>query len=70
MALAGFENPFPFIRPGTTEEERLERVARERRTVFVGMTRAMRALLVAVPENVASPLLDGFSEALWNVARA
>jgi superfamily I DNA/RNA helicase/mRNA-degrading endonuclease RelE of RelBE toxin-antitoxin system len=70
VALAGFENPFPFIKPGTSDEERQERSAQERRTLFVGMTRAMRALLISIPDNVSSSLLAGFDEALWNIAHA
>jgi len=31
------------------------------------MTRAMRALLMAVPAQTNSPLLQGFDEAYWNV---
>lgn len=70
VALAGFENPFPFIRPGTSDEEKLEHSAQERRTMFVGMTRAMRALLISIPDNVSSALLAGFGEALWNIDHA
>lgn len=70
IALAGFENPFPFIKPGTSDEEKVERSAQERRTLFVGMTRAMRALLISIPDNVSSPLLAGFAEGLWNIDHA
>jgi hypothetical protein len=31
------------------------------------MTRAMRGLLVVVPEEATSPLLQGFSAEHWNV---
>jgi superfamily I DNA/RNA helicase len=40
---------------------------RERRTVFVAMTRAMRALLVVVPAKNPSLLLQDFDERLWNL---
>src|SRR5262249_36615968 len=70
VALAGFENPYPFIKTGTAEEEKAERTAQERRTLFVGMTRAMRALIVSIPDNVSSPLLRGFDPTLWNIDHA
>jgi superfamily I DNA/RNA helicase len=68
--VAGFENPYPFAKSGTSEEEKQERSAQERRTLFVGMTRAMRALLISIPDNVSSPLLAGFDGELWNVGPA
>ena len=49
------------------DEEREEELARERRTIFVGMTRAMRALLVVVPAQTKSPLLQGFDTTYWNL---
>ena len=50
----------------SVEEDRAELVARERRTMYVAMTRAMRALLVVVPPSTTSPLLTGFSAERWN----
>jgi len=41
-----------------------------RRTLFVGMTRAMRALLVIVPAGTASPLLSGFDARYWHIKNA
>jgi len=68
VALAGFlDMPWPPLRPEMTQEERAERLAQERRTAFVAMTRAMRALLVVGPDPVKAPLLDGFDSALWNM---
>ncbi len=68
VALAGFlDAPYPYLKKDTTAEEQEEILARERRTVFVAMTRAMRALLVAVPAKNESPLLRGFSPELWNL---
>jgi superfamily I DNA/RNA helicase len=69
VALAGFvENPEYGSVPGVSSEEQEERLFRERRSMFVGMTRAMRALMVVTPEgNQANPLLDGFDSSLWNV---
>ena len=70
VALAGFT---PHNYPGgpdeATPEERDEILARERRTMYVGMTRAMRALLVVIPVGITTPLLHGFDPNLWNVDR-
>jgi superfamily I DNA/RNA helicase/mRNA-degrading endonuclease RelE of RelBE toxin-antitoxin system len=69
VALAGFlESTWHTSLPtSVTGEEREEMLALERRTMFVGMTRAMRALLVIIPEWTRSPLLSGFSERYWNL---
>lgn len=66
VALAGFEDPYPYVRPDALDEERVERTAQERRTLFVGMTRAMRALLLSVPNGHHSELLTGIGAPLWN----
>lgn len=68
VALAGFlTSTYPFFPKGASEDERAELLARERRTIYVGMTRAMRALLVVVPANPTTPLLTGFDATYWNV---
>ena len=68
VALAGFlDGPYPPVPKGTGEEEVREILARERRTLFVGMTRAMRALLVLLPAGAPSPLYGGFAPAHWNM---
>ena len=68
VALAGFigsrYNHFPLT---VIDEEQEEDIARSRRLIFVGMTRAMRALLIAVPNGSSSPLLTGFDDKYWNV---
>ncbi len=70
VALAGFTpHDYPGISTDVTPDERDELLARERRTMFVGMTRAMRALLVVIPAGVTTPLLHGFDPDLWNVDR-
>lgn len=67
VALAGFgDGPWPVVAPDATPDDRAEQLARERRTVFVGMTRAMRALLVVVPAGADAPLLQGFAPDRWN----
>jgi superfamily I DNA/RNA helicase len=52
---------------GELDDEQQEAVARERRLMFVGMTRAMRALLVVAPAETQSPLLTGFDRMFWDV---
>ncbi len=50
VVLAGFNNSHYSVLPDTlTDEEKQESLARDRRTLFVGMTRAMRALLILIP---------------------
>ncbi len=48
-------------------EERDELLSIDRRTLFVGMTRAMRILLVVKPVETKSPLLEGFAGEQWNL---
>jgi superfamily I DNA/RNA helicase len=67
VALAGFLGGYPPVRPNCDEDEIQEILARERRTLFVGMTRAMRALLVIAPKRKPGPLLSKFPEELWLV---
>jgi len=70
VALAGFVNSnYPIIPGDASDEECKEILARERRTMFVGMTRAMRALLVVVPVTANTPLLHGFDPTFWNLSR-
>jgi superfamily I DNA/RNA helicase len=70
VAIAGFiGSRFPYMPKATPEEAAQEILTRERRTLFVGMTRAMRALLVVVPEKKPSVLLQGFDESLWNLGK-
>ncbi len=69
VALSGFINSgwYGNVPANVSGEEREEFLAINRRTIFVGMTRAMRALLVAVPAQTNSPLLQGFDKANWNL---
>jgi superfamily I DNA/RNA helicase len=68
VALAGFlSGSYPIIPRDASADERDEILARERRTMFVGMTRAMRALLVVLPADVKTPLLQGFDGSYWNM---
>jgi superfamily I DNA/RNA helicase/mRNA-degrading endonuclease RelE of RelBE toxin-antitoxin system len=70
VAIAGFDQPYPYLRAGMSDDERAERMSQERRTLYVAMTRAMRALLVCGPRDGKSPLVTGVNEELWNVDRS
>ncbi len=70
VALAGFiGSRFPYIPDGSSPETIQTILQQERRTLFVGMTRAMRALLVIVPDQQMSTLLEpvNFHPTLWNL---
>lgn len=72
VAIAGFfDGLYPYIPKGTSELEIQDILARERRTLFVAMTRAMRALLLVVPapkpKRKLSPLLHSFAPEFWNL---
>ncbi len=67
VAVAGLDAPYPFLTSGASKRQREERLLLERRTLYVAMTRAMRALLVVAPESNRSGLLEGFDQQLWNV---
>ena len=65
VALAGFAGSrYANIAPSNEQEEEL---ARLRRTIFVGMTRAMRALMVMIQAGTSSPLLNGFDAQYWDL---
>lgn len=68
VAAAGFlDGPFPMVPKGTPEDAVREILSIERRTLFVAMSRAMRALLVVTPAANKGPLLEGFDASLWNL---
>jgi superfamily I DNA/RNA helicase/mRNA-degrading endonuclease RelE of RelBE toxin-antitoxin system len=71
VALAGFSHSgwYAYVPSNIVGEEREEFLANDRRTMFVGMTRAMRALLVVVSSDARSPLLRGFDGQYWNVGK-
>jgi len=70
VALAGFVgSSYPIIPYNASEEERDELLAQERRNMFVGMTRAMRSLLVVIPTENDSPLFQGFDDHYWSTQR-
>lgn len=71
VAIAGFlDSPFSAVTKKLLDEEIAEMLARERRTLFVGMTRAMRALMVLVPAHQPGSLLQDFDPQFWNLGNA
>ena len=77
VAIAGFLDPNYYTandgrNTGGQDADRRsahdETQARHRRAIYVGMTRAMRALLVIVPANIRMPILTGFDPAYWDLA--
>ena len=68
VAIAGFlTSSFPTIARGTPQDVKTEIYNRERRTLFVAMTRAMRALLIVVPAQKTGILLQNFDPQWWNL---
>lgn len=68
VAIAGFfDCSFPTIARGTPEDVKTEIYNRERRTLFVAMTRAMRALLIVTPAKKPGILLQDFDPKWWNL---
>ncbi len=68
VAIAGFlTSSFPTIARGTPQDVKTEIYNRERRTLFVAMTRAMRALLIVVPAKKPGILLQDFDPQWWNL---
>ena len=51
---------------GTDEETRAEDERMSRRLLFVGMTRAMRGLMVLYPQARPSPFVAELDPTLWN----
>jgi superfamily I DNA/RNA helicase len=67
VAIGGFlDTPLYPGAPQGEAGERDELQAKQRRVLFVGMTRAMRGLLVAVPVSATSPVFLGMDEPYWN----
>ena len=68
VAVAGFgKSNWPHL-DGLDGDAEIEALVKARRTMFVAMTRAMRALLVVTPAGNDSMLFDGFDPQLWNTA--
>jgi superfamily I DNA/RNA helicase len=68
VAIAGFlGSRFPYIPKDSSDAAIEDILNRDRRTLFVAMTRAMRALLLVVPQQKPPSLLQGFNPTLWNL---
>ena len=68
VAIAGYlDHPNPGFPTRGQPEEVEEWLLKQRRTAYVGMTRAMRGLLVIRPRFDVSRVLDGFDPALWAI---
>jgi superfamily I DNA/RNA helicase len=68
VALAGFhQTPYAQAWEHLSDDERGEKLVQARRVIFVGMTRAMKMLLVLVPNETRSALLTGFDPAYWHI---
>ncbi len=68
VAIAGLWPPqYPYVPKGASDREITELRALQRRTLFVAMTRAMRALLIVKPTSQGTSLLAPLDPALWNV---
>lgn len=69
VALAGFSDSpwYTGVPKNFSPEERDEYLAVDRRSMFVGMTRAMRMLLITIPVGAKGPLLEGFDGVYWNL---
>lgn len=68
VAVAGFlEGWVPGAPRGASADEADEALRQARRTMFVAMTRAMRALLVVTPAGHHARLFEGFDPARWNL---
>ena len=68
VAIAGLHLPWGTAVANLTDAEAVEEWQRRRRTLYVGMTRAMRSLLVLRPPE-GSHLAAGFVPGLWDEAR-
>ena len=67
VAVAGFiGSAYPDLPPDVDDDAHADLLVRERRTIFVAATRAMRSLLVVTPRGDDSMLFDGFDPKLWN----
>ena len=67
VALAGFRGSRYDAISALSDDERDEVLEKSKRILFVGMTRAMRTLLLIVPAKTASPLLSVFDTNYWNI---
>lgn len=68
VVLAGFSPQFPGPYPYAATDDQIQEIQlRERRTLYVGMTRAMESLLVLAPQNGMTLTEEVFDSALWEI---
>lgn len=58
----------PYFPKEMDEDERDERLAHERRLLFVGLSRAMRRLMVTYSQSAPSPFVEELDKSLWTVS--
>jgi superfamily I DNA/RNA helicase len=67
VIVAGFlGSRYPQLPDSDEPDAVTEALVRERRTLYVAMTRAMRALLILTPAGARSELFAGFDSSFWN----
>ncbi len=68
VALAGLSPKYPGPYPYDATDDQIQEIQlRERRTLYVGMTRAMEALLVLAPRNGSTLTEEAFDSAFWEI---
>jgi len=67
VAIAGLNalKPNRFLNYSSKQKE--ERLNLEKRTNFVGMTRAMRSMMICIPKNCDKELLSNFDSKFWEM---
>jgi len=65
VAVAVGDGSYPHIPQGAPDEVLRDFYETERKLLYVAMTRAMRALLVCLPDPSPDPLFHGFDTNLW-----
>ena len=67
VAIAGLRALKPSRFSNYSSKQRTERLNLERRTNFVGMTRAMRSMMICVPTKCDEELLGNFDSKFWDM---
>jgi len=66
--IAGMQSSYPNFHANMSTLQQQERLGMERRRLFVGMTRAMRNMMIATPVSNPTDLFDGFSQEYWDMS--
>ena len=67
VAIAGLSALKPNRFLNYSSKQKTERQNLERRTIFVGMTRAMRSMMICIPKNCDKELLSNFDSKFWEM---